>query len=365
MATDEFGEKSEQPTEHRRQEQRRKGNVARSSELNIAGHLLATAGVLFFLGGPLVEALGRFVAGHLRTAANRRADSGAIYDEFYEVADWCAANILPWLGALLIAAVAINLAQVGFLVATEKLNFNLNAINPITGLKRIFSIRSTVVLLISLGKLGLMTLAAAWLVWSELPAFLGLTFGDAGATALAIGQGVVKLAILLASILVIFGVADYAFQRWKHTRDIMMTKEEVRRELKEMDGDPLIRRRRRDAHAKLVEARDIGQVAASSFILTNPTHFAIAFKYDPPSVQVPTVVAKGVDETALRMREIAAENDVPIIERPALARQVYRTLKVGESIPADLYDVFIEILKYVYTITGKKIDLSEVEDVAA
>ena len=273
--------------------------------------------------------------------------------------------MLPWMFGLLLAAIAVNLVQVGFLVATEKLNLNVNALNPVTGLKRIFSVRGVVTLAISLCKLALLTLAAGWLIWIELPGFLNLTMASPWTAALAVGYAILKLSIVLSTILIILGVADYAFQRWKHTQEIMMTKEEVRREMKEMDGDPLIRRRRRDAHQKLIEARDISKVAASAFVLTNPTHYAVAFQYDPPNVSVPTVIAKGADETAFRMREIAAENDIPIIERPELARQVYRTLKVGQSIPADLYDVFIEILKYVYTITGKTIQPSDVEDVAA
>jgi flagellar biosynthesis protein FlhB len=365
MATDDTGDKSEDPTEHRRQEERRKGNVARSTELNIAGHLLSTAAVLYFLGADLVQSLGNMIALHLKAAGSHRGDIGEIHAEFKEVADWAAGSVLPWLAGLFLAAVAINVAQVGFLVATEKLNFNINALNPVTGLKRIFSVRGTVTLLISLGKLGLLTLSAGWLIWLELPTFLSLTSASPWTAALATGHAIMKLSIVLSAILVVLGVADFAFQRWKQTQEIMMTKEEVRREMKEMDGDPLIRRRRRDAHMKLIEARDISQVSASAFVLTNPTHYAVAFKYDPPYVSVPTVVAKGADETAFRMREIAIENDIPIIERPELARQVYRTLKVGQSIPADLYDVFIEILKYVYTITGKTIDTSDVEDIAA
>lgn len=365
MAGDDSGDKSEEPSEHRRQEERRKGNVARSTELNIAGHLLSTAAVLYFLGADLVKSVGNLISLHLRTAGNHTNDIGDTYAKFKEVGIWSVSNVLPWMFGLWFAAVAVNLAQVGFLVATDKLNLNVNAINPVTGLKRIFSVRGVVTLAISLCKLGLLTLAAVWIIWLELPGFLNLTSASPWTAALATGYAILKLSIVLSVILIILGVADYAFQRWKHTQEIMMTKEEVRREMKDMDGDPLIRRRRRDAHQKLIDARDLSQVSASAFVLTNPTHYAVAFKYNPPDVSVPTVVAKGADETAFRMREIAAENGIPIIERPELARQVYRTLKVGQSIPADLYDVFIEILKYVYTITGKTVQMSDVEDVAA
>lgn len=364
MAENEFGEKTEDPTEHRRLEERRKGNIAHSSELNIAGHLVVTAAVLLLMGRSFVESLGRMMAGFISTADNRGGDAGAVQAEFVDVAIWAAENVLPWFGALLLGAIAFNLAQVGFVATTEKLQPNFNAINPVTGLKRLFSIRSLVTLAISLGKLTLLFSAVAWFVWSSLPMFVGLSGQDALTTFMAIGQSVVKLALILAAILLVLGLADFGFQKWKYEQDIKMTKEELKREIKDMEGDPMIRRRRREAYQKLVEARDIGAVSSSSFMLTNPTHVSVAFRYEPPEYPVPTVVAKGLDDVALRMREVAAEHGVPIIERPELAREVYRTLKVGQGIPTELYEVFIEILKYVYTITGRTIDTSDVEQAA-
>lgn len=364
MAEGEFGEKTEDPTEHRRMEERRKGNVAHSSELNIAGHLVVTAVVLLLLGPSFVESLGRMIANHLATAGMRGGDQGAVLTVFLEVGAWAAENVLPWLAAMFLGAIAVNLAQVGFLVSTEKLELNPNAINPVTGLKRLFSIRSLVTLAISLGKLSLLFAAAAWYVWSRLPLFASLSGQDALTTFLVIGESIVTLALLLAVILLVLGLADYAFQKWKYEQDIKMTKEELKREMKDMEGDPMIRRRRREAYQKLVEARDIGAVSASTFMLTNPTHVSVAFRYELPDYPVPTVVAKGLDDVALRMRETAAEHGIPIIERPELAREVYRTLKVGQGIPAELYEVFIEILKYVYTITGQTLDMKDVERAA-
>jgi flagellar biosynthetic protein FlhB len=358
MAEGEFGEKTEDPTEHRRREERRKGNVAHSSELSIAGHLVATAVVLLLLGRSFVEALGRMMASHLMAAGDRSGDQGSILTLFRDVGVWASVNVLPWLAVLFLSAVAVNLAQVGFVLATNKLRPDPNAINPMTGLKRIFSIRTPVTLAISLGKLSLLGAAAVWLVWSEMPLFVSLSGQDVLTTFVVIGQSIVKLALLLAAILSLMGIADFAFQKWKYEQDIRMTKEELKRELKDMEGDPLIRRRRREAHQKLAQARDVETVSAATFILTTPTHEAVAFRYELPDCPIPTVVARGTDEVATRMLEVAAEGGIPIIERPELARELYRTLDVGQGIPAKLYDVFIEILKYVYTITGRTIDLS-------
>jgi len=356
MASDDNGEKTEQPTDHRREEERRRGNVAHSSELNIAGHLLTTAGLLFGLGASLVEAVARLMRNSLTTAADRTGDRGTVLAQFESLAEWSAENALPWLAILLVSATGVNLAQVGFLLSTEKLNLNFNAINPVNGMQRILSVRSLVTLAISLGKLTLLFAVAAWFAWVELPVFMQLATAEVSTTFVTIGSSVVKLAMLLASVLLIIGVTDYSFQKWKYERDIRMSMEELKREMKDMDGDPLIRRRRREAHQKLVEARDLSSIPLATFLTANPTHYAIAFRYEPPEFPVPTVIAKGTDNLALEMRQIAADHGIPVIERPELTRQMYPNLRVGQGIPVELYDVFIEILKYVYTITGKSID---------
>ncbi len=360
MAEGEFGEKTEDPTEHRRREERRKGNVAHSSELSIAGHLVATAVVLLLLGRSFVEALGRMMANHLMTAGTRGSDQGSILTLFRVAGVWASVNVLPWLAVLFLSAVAVNLAQVGFVLATDKLRPDPNAINPMTGLKRIFSIRTPVTLAISLGKLSLLFAAAAWLVRSDMSLFVSLSGQDVQTTFAVIGHSIVKLALLVAGILSVMGIVDFAFQKWKYEQDIRMTKEELQRELKDMEGDPLIRRRRREAHQKLSQARETEALSAATFILTTPTNLAVAFRFELPDCPVPTVVATGTDEVTARMLEAAAEHGIPIIERPALAHEMYRTLDVGQGIPANLYDDFIEILKYVYTITGRTIDLSQV-----
>lgn len=358
MATDEFGERTEQATDHRRQEERRRGNVARSAELSTASHLLTTAALLYAFGGGLVEAVARMTASHLRTAHLHQPSQEGFIKQAEDILAWAGASVLPWLAGLLIAAIAVGLVQTGFLLAPEKLTPRFDVLNPVTGLKRIFSVQSVVTLAISLCKLGLLFGIAGWFVWSELPQLVTLSTAPVGTSFLVMGEGVVRLAMILAAVLITIGLGDYGFQWWKHERDIRMTKEELRREIKEMDGDPLIRRRRRAAHQKLAESRDINKVLNATFLLGNPTHVSVAFRYDPPQYPAPTVICKGLDEVALRMRELAEENSIPVLIRPELARQVYRTMKVGETIPADLYDVFIEIMKHVYAITGQKIDLS-------
>jgi flagellar biosynthetic protein FlhB len=153
---------------------------------------------------------------------------------------------------------------------------------------------------------------------------------------------------------VALALLDYGFQFWKYEQDLRMTKQEVREELKEMEGDPQIRMRRRDAHRKLAEARQLKDVPKADVIVTNPTEIAVAIQYDPAKMPAPVVVAKGMGEIAAQIRRIAAEHRIPILERKPLARALYRQVKVGGVIPADMYDVFVEILAYVYRVTGRK-----------
>jgi len=357
MASDEFGEKSELPTEHRRQEERRRGNVARSGELTIAVHLLATACVLYALGTGLVEALGQLVANSITTAAERDVSPSHFIAQFRHLAEWSGSHVLPWLAAMVAAGLGVNLAQVGFLLTTEKLGLNFEHLNPVSGMQRLFSMRSVVTALLSLAKLGVLLSVAAWFISTRLPLFLALATEPAGAAFRVIGTTAVELSLWLASVLIILGAADYGFQKWKYERELMMTKQEIKQEVKDQEGDPLIRRRRKDAHQKLIQSRNIRKVSEADFLLVNPTHYSLAFKYAPPRYPVPTLLVKGVDDIALRMREVAKENDVPIIERPELARKLYAQLEPGQGIPTDLYDVFIEILKYVYSITGRTIDV--------
>lgn len=361
MANEEFGEKSELPTEHRRQEERQRGNVARSGELTIAVHLMATACILYGLGAGLVEAIARLVAKSISTAADRELSPSSFIAQLYDLAEWSASHVLPWLAALIVAGIAVNLAQVGFLISTEKMEINFNHLNPVTGMQRLFSMRSVVTLLLSLAKLGILLGVAAWFINAKLPLFLELATAPAGASFLVIGQSAVELSLWLASVLFVIGASDYGYQKWKYERELMMTKEEIKREMKDQEGDPLIRRRRQDNHKKMIQSRNVRRVSEADFLLVNPTHYSLAFKYAPPRYPAPTLIMKGVDEVALQMREVAKENDIPIIERPELARKLYASMERGQSIPPDLYDVFISILKYVYSITGKKFDMRGVE----
>lgn len=353
MAENDTGEKTEQPTDRRRNEAREKGNIAKSTDLNAAGMMLATAGVLYFFAVSLSHDMKNLMEATLTSPVWLRVDTPLIMERLQSIIKLFLQGSAMTMLILFIAAVCLNIVQVGFMMTPDVLQIKWERLNPIEGAKRILSIRGLVKLGVSLGKITLLVLIAVWFSYLVFPNFVAL-MGAAPETIMRdIFNSSIELGILLALALIILGGLDYAFQKWKHEKDLMMSKQEIREEMKSMDGDPLIRQRRREAHRKLALSQELSQVATADVVVTNPTHISIAIKYDPESMPAPIVVAKGAGEIALQIRKIANEHGIPIIERKPLARQMYREVKTGQEIPFELYEVFVEIMAYVYSLTGK------------
>ncbi|MEO1995525.1 MAG: flagellar biosynthesis protein FlhB [Planctomycetaceae bacterium] len=370
--SDGFGDKTEEPTERRRNEARQKGNVARSVDLNAAGLMLAVAMVLMFFGGQLALSLAEFLRVSIEVAADPISretaydlDRAYVVTTFRDILSVLARIVLPMMVSLFAAAVALNVLQVGFLLSPEALQVKWSRINPLEGLKRIISFQGLVKLAVSLLKLALLVAIGAWVLVDQLPYSMDWADGvvgppapgavpvDALMIATDIGDNLVMLAFLLALALVILGLMDFAFQKWKHEQDLKMTKQEVRDEFKQMEGDPTLRQRRRDAHRKIAQARELNQVQDADIVITNPTHIAVALQYDPETMPAPIVVAKGMGLIADRIRKIAVSHGVPIIERKPLARSLYHDVKVGQAIPIEMYEAFVEIMAFVYELAGE------------
>ena len=354
MATDEFGDKTEDPTDHRRNEARRKGNVARSQDLNSAGLMLAVALALALAGLPLIQSMGTLIEKSIEGARPRKIEPVAVQKHFETLFEYSLLDVAPFILILVTAAIFINIVQVGVMVTPDSLSPKLSRLNPIEGIKRLWSMRAVVRLLGSLAKLGIVVAVAGLFITWAFPTFLGLS--DTGAVAILreIHGSLVRLAFQLALALFALALLDFGFQKWKHEQDLRMTKQEVREEMKQMEGDPHIRQRRRESHRKLAQAREVNRTKDADVVITNPTHIAVALKYDPATMFAPTVVAKGEGLLAQQIRRVAVEHGVPVIERKELARELYRTVRAGNPIPTDLYEVFVEIMAYVYRITGRR-----------
>ncbi len=353
MATDDFGEKTEQPTDRRRTQARERGNVPRSVDLTAAGLMLGAAAVFYVLAIPLCRTLAELTAGSLRNAHPRSLTSADAVERIRSLLQLIAPNALAVLLAMMVAAFVWNVVQVGFLVAPDVLAPEFGRLNPLAGLRRIFSMAAVVRLAVSLAKLAIVGGIAVWSIGGMLPLFAQLTAIEPRVTLFYIEGSLVKLAFQLSSALVFLALVDFLFQRWRFEQDLRMTKQEVREEMKEIEGDPLMRQRRREAHRKVAQARELLQVKSADVVITNPTEIAVALKYDPERMPAPVVVAKGMGVIAASIRRVAAENRIPIIERKELARALYRTIKVGQPIPVEMYQVFVEIMAYVYNLTGR------------
>ncbi len=350
---DEFGDKTEQPTERKRTETREKGNVARSQDLNTAGLLLAASASMQFLGPGVVDSFVTLMIKFLTPREWSSLDAAAVGQLFWEAAAVLVSGILPFMLAMAAAALALNLVQVGFFATTEPLVPKFSRLNPLEGVKLIFAIAGLVKLAVSVGKIAVVAVIAIWFTWVQMGQLLQTVDDETVVFFGELGASMVTLAFQLAAALVILAMFDYGFQLWKFNKDIMMTKQEVRDEMKNMEGDPLIRQRRREAHRKLATAQELRQVQEADVVVTNPTELAVAIKYDAQTMDAPILVAKGAGELAARIRQIAAEHRVPIVEKKPLAQALYKHIRPGQAIPVELYEAVAEILAYVYRLSNK------------
>ena len=343
-------ERTEPPTPRRRQESRRRGQVARSQDLTAAVPLLAGFVALAFTGHALFASL---VAAIRRACDGANNETNALWP--VEGAIWLEVGkpMGVFLAVVMGALVVTLLSQVGFLFTFEPLRPSLNKINPINGLQRLFSTRAMMIGVIGVGKMLVVGALAYTLLWGyadEILHALILGFPD---VFLHSSSVVFRFSVALAAALVILALIDFSWQRYRHFRDLHMTKEEVKDELRSMEGDPRIKRRRREAQMQLYMQRLRREVPKADVVVTNPTHYAVAIAYDSQSMPAPRVVAKGGDWMALRIRLLAQEYGIPVVERPPLARALYDSVDVGEYIPERLYRAIAEILAFVYELTGR------------
>ena len=353
MSSGDTGDKTELPSDRRRQQAREQGNIARSQDLITATVSLAAASAMLMFGTGFVESQANVLRLSLSQPAWVRFDPQEITQQTFSLAQLTATAVVPMLLVLMVGSLAINLAQVGFLWSPDVLQFKFERVNPLSGFQRLFSLQSVVRLIGGVLKIIVLGFIAYLFISGRLPQLLRLGHGELSQGMAIAGGAVVDLAFWLSGSLFTLAVLDYGYQWWNHEQELMMSKQEVREEMKEMDGDPQTRARRREAHRKLTAARELSGVKTADVVVTNPTHIAVALKYDPATMPAPTVVAKGMGEIAAQIRRIAAENGVPILERKPLARALYKSVKVGQTIPAEMYDAFVEILAYVYRITGR------------
>lgn len=342
-------DRTEKATPKKREDARRKGQIARGAELSGALAFLSGLFVLNIFSGDISARAGNLFAETMMRAADKPELAAAdVHLLFLEAGKTLALLILPILAVVLAATIAGNFAQGGLAFSAEALKPNGNRLNPAKNIKKIFGADSLVGLLktalklVVLGAISYSVLApivtdSASLVNAPIPTVM-----------VRLGEIFYALALRTGLVLLIFAFADYGYAWYKHEKSLKMTKQEIKEEFKSQEGDPLVKSQRRRAARELTQRRSLTDVPKATVVITNPTHFAVALRYDREKDAAPIVVAKGVDALAAKIRHIAGENDVPLMENPPLARALYRTADIGQTVPTEFFSAVAEILAYVY-----------------
>jgi flagellar biosynthetic protein FlhB len=352
MADESNGDKTEPATGRRREEARNNGHIAKSQDLTHAALLMAGLLALSMTARTIMDSFEKMMMSLLGTGY--WGTSQELTDNSLRI---CVTHLVRILAPIMISVAVVSLLvtgiQVGFRVNFARLMPNFAKLNPVQGIGRLFAGQNWVQVGMNFLKLIVLS-AIAWAdIRSELPTILSLVAMSFPANFFA-GVGIIyELAWRMAMALLIIAAGDWIYQKWKFERDIRMSKQEVKDEAKQMDGDQAIKGRRRQMARKMIIQRIHRDVPKADVVVTNPTELAIALKYDPESMGAPRVVAKGAGFLAARIRQIAIQNGVPILERKPLAQALYKTVDVGGEVPPEFYQSIAEILAYVYELSGK------------
>ncbi|QDU72171.1 flagellar biosynthesis protein FlhB [Mucisphaera calidilacus] len=348
-------EKTEPATPRRRQKAREEGNVAKSMDLTASVALLLGVALLYMLGRQMFGGMKGLVERALRAdfASNpARAEDlvAALADGIYVYVELAA----PFMGAMAFVALVATLYQVGLLLTTKPLAPKLSKFNLIKGAQQMVNLRALMRFVQSMLKVVLLLGLGGLLVYLDIEKLLHLALLDVEPAFAGACELVFSLSVKLALMLLILGVIDYAYQKWQHEEELKMSKQDVKEEMRNMDGDPMVKQRRARVARQLAMQRVSAAVPQADVIVTNPTHFAVALKYDASTMKAPKVLAKGADYLAMRIRQIAAVHGVPVVERKELARALYREVDPGMEIPGEHYAAVAEILAYVYRLSKQQ-----------
>ena len=351
MAEEQLGqERSEQPTSKRLDESRKKGQVARSRELNMLFVMLASLLFLWGLGGWMIEAGGELIVYALTPSGELLTNTRLLPSHLASVTAEAGALLAPFLFVTVVAALAGPAVMGGLLFSPQAIAFKIEKLDPVKGLSRVFSTKGLIELLKALLKFLLISAVAIMLFLSmenEVMRLVSLSVKDAIVRS---GEMIIWSVLLLSTTLVLITAIDVPYQLWSHNKQLKMTKQEVKDESKETDGRPEVKARIRQLQREASQRRMLEDVPQADVVITNPTHYSVALKYDPASAAAPIVVAKGADLIALKIRSIASEHEVPIFEEPPLARAIFGSTEIGDEIPAPLFLAVARVLAYVFQL---------------
>ena len=351
MAESEDGqEKSEEPTGRRLEKAREEGQVPRSKELNTTFLLIAGAGGLLVFGDYLGRVLRNIMYASFTFSREYTQDTSQMGLALVRVALEIAQGVLPFLIVLFISAIAGSIALGGWLFSTKSLVPKFSNLNPIKGLGKIASLKSLIELIKSIAKIGMVLVVALIVMYTQLDDLLGLANQNV-VTAMTHAVQVLGWSLFFLSCsMIVITFIDVPFQIFDHKKNLRMTKQEVKDEFKEMEGKPEVKRKIRQLQMEMTQRRMMQDLPQADVVITNPTHYSVALKYNPDEDAAPILLAKGHDHIALKIREIAKEHEIEIVEAPPLARSVYQHSEIGQEIPSGLYMAVAQVLAYVFQI---------------
>lgn len=345
-------EKTEEATDARREEFRKRGQVAQSRELTSAIFLLASAGGIFLLGRFFFQQLFEIFQYSIGQDMVVAVRGGDLFTAMGLAGEKFILLVTPVLGIAFLVGVGSTVMQVGFLQVEDAFSPKFEKINPVEGFKRLFSLRAVVEGFKALLKFLLIAGIVYLLIKSEVMTIPQIVHFSVQQMVAYLGTITVKLLAGIGFAMLVLSAADYFFQKWELNKQMMMTKEEVKQEHKNREGDPLIKARVRKIQRDVANRRMMEKVPKATVIVTNPTHIAVALMYDD-GLPAPQLVAKGADLMAEKIKAIAKEHNIPVIENKPLARTIFKTMKLGQVIPRELFMAVAEVLSYVYKLRKK------------
>ncbi len=352
---DSSGDKKHFATERRRQQAREQGQIVRSQDLSSAAFLLAALGTLSMFGGSAVEMIAQTMIDSLSSSELMSTDTGSATNMLLRMSAKLAVATVPMLLAMMVAGILVNVTQTGLILSPARLMPQLSNISPLSGAKRLLSLQGVARLGFGLFKLGVIAAVAYMALLEYQEPVLQMSAMSVPQIAKLLYECLIGTGVWIGLALLVLALFEYGFQKWKHEQDLMMSDQELRDEMKESDGDPQMKAKRRQIQRQLMMDRMKNDVPKADVVVTNPTELAIAIQYDPATMPAPIVVAKGAGVMAQRIRRLALENGIPVVERKPLAQVLYRSVDIGGVIPTDQYTAVAEVLRYVYQLQGKKI----------
>jgi flagellar biosynthesis protein FlhB len=354
MADESFQDKTEQATPKKKEDAREKGQVAKSREIPSVAVLAAGAVYMYFNAKSLTEKLGSNLKQTFISIPKIATGDIVSADFLSQTLKSFLGLTIPFMIVLVIVSLIANFIQTGFVTSVEPLTPNLSKIDPVKGLGKIVSKRTLAELLKSIFKILIVGWAVFSILKNDFPTLMPLMYQDNFQIMSVLGTISMKVVTRCCYVIFVLAVLDYMFQKWEFEQQLKMTKQEIKDEFKQTEGDPLVKSRIKSVQREMARRRMMREVPKADVIITNPTHYAIALSYKPgEKMSAPKIIAKGADNIAMKIKELAKKHGIPMVENRPLAQNLYK-LELGQEVPPQFYQAVAEILAYVYNLKKKK-----------